>query len=329
MHPAFRVGGRPKLDKAPPVLTAADAPRTVRFTNCRLLRDHALVTEDLCVRGGVIIDPKRLFWEGGVADETVDCQGMIIAPGYIDVQLNGGFGADFSTPEGISEALTTVAKGVLPHGVTAFLPTIICSKSEAYRAILPHIVPRLGSKDGAAILGVHLEGPFLSPHKPGCHPPENLREPGGEPGALRRACGDHLTHVKLVTLAPELHGADMLIAELKSRGVVVAAGHSMATIAQLEASQEVRPHPPPRPPESRDVWKHASPVLHSPYAPQLGVTMCTHLFNAMPAFTLPEPGLVGVLGSTKQPAAYFGLIADGIHVHPASLKIAVRREYRI
>ena len=151
-------------------------------------------------------------------------------------QLNGGFGADFSTPIGVQQALSTVSKGVLQHGVTSFLPTVICSSGEAYRTILPQIVPRSGSAEGAAILGVHLEGPFIPPEKLGCHPVENIREPG-PPGAMRRAYGDHVTHVKLVTLAPELPGADILIAELKSRGVVVAAGHSMATVEQFEHAQ--------------------------------------------------------------------------------------------
>ncbi|KAL1527070.1 hypothetical protein AB1Y20_015753 [Prymnesium parvum] len=292
MHASFtreRRGSRARLPQTAPPLEL----RTVRFTNCRVLRGHALTPAELWVRGGTIVDPQALFWQGSTADQLVDCGGCIVAPGYIDVQINGGFGADFSTPDGICDALSTVAAGLLRHGVTAFLPTVISSSGAAYRAILPHLVPRAGSCRGAAVLGVHLEGPFISRAKPGCHPLEHLREPR-EAGSLRRACGEHLAHVKMVTLAPELRGSEVLVAELRAHRVIAAAGHSEATIAQLEAAQAA------------------------------GVSMCTHLFNAMPPFRPEAPGLIGTLGSSARPAAYFGLIADGIHVHPASLKIAAR-----
>ena len=116
-----------------------------------------------------------------------------------------------------------VARRLLAHGVTAFLPTVITSSKQAYLTILPQLVPTAGSANGAAVLGVHLEGPFLSPSKPGCHPPSNIVPPDGRPEALRRACGEHISHVRLVTLAPELEGAKMLVDELLARGVVVSA----------------------------------------------------------------------------------------------------------
>lgn len=240
-----------------------------------------------------MVDPKALFWDGAQADETINCENRIIAPGYIDMQLNGGFGIDFSTagPQ-LGKGVRQVAARLLAHGVTAFLPTVITSAADSYRAILPDLVPVAGSADGAAVLGVHLEGPFISPLKTGCHPHEHVIAPDGKPEALRRACGEHLAHVRLVTLAPELPGADMLIAELVSKGIVVSAGHSAASAAQLEKARAA------------------------------GVRMCTHLFNAMLPFHSEEPGIIGVLGSIAQPAPYFGLIADGVHVHPASLKIA-------
>ena len=121
----------------------ADTPRTVRFTNCRLARDHGLICgEDLWVRDGVIANPKQLFWEGAQADEVVDCGGKILAPGLIELQLNGGWGADFSTPgPALAPGLRRVARQLLAHGVTSFLPTVVTSSPEAYRAILPDLVP--------------------------------------------------------------------------------------------------------------------------------------------------------------------------------------------
>ena len=294
MHSVFR-----RVRDDGPTHTAAapsteNAAQVIRFTCCRLLRDHALRSgEDLWVCGGVVVDPQELFWKGRTADMTIDCGGLILAPGFIELQLNGGWGVDFSTPgPDLANGLQRVAQRLLAHGVTAFLPTVITSSPDNYRAILPQLVPTTGSAHGAAVLGVHLEGPFLSPEKPGCHPLEHIIAPDGQPNALSRACGAHTSHIRLVTLAPERPGATMLISELTAQNVLVAAGHSMATASEMEAAQAA------------------------------GVRMCTHLFNAMPAFHPLEPGIIGVLGSPVQPIAYFGLIADGVHVHPASVKIA-------
>ncbi len=302
---------------------AAPGSTITRFTNCRLLIGHELRKgQDLWVRDGSVADPKQLFWEGRSADTTIDCEGRILAPGFIDLQvvapgapivlpfdllrlcalmrtfaraqLNGAFGADFCIPEpGLEAGLRLCARRLVEFGVTAFLPTVITSSLESYRAILPKIVPTPASRDlGSAVLGVHLEGPFISPEKPGCHPIEHIRDADGQPDALRRACGS-TAYVKMVTLAPERPGAMACIAELVAQGVVVSAGHSTATAAQMDAAQDA------------------------------GVTMVTHLFNAMPAFHPREPGIIGVLGSTPPPRSpFFGLIADGVHVHPASIKLA-------
>ena len=218
---------------------------------------------------------------------------LSLPPSWLFAQLNGGWGVDFSAVDpALGPGLQLVARRLLAHGVTAFLPTVITSSKQAYLTTLPQLVPTAGSANGAAVLGVHLEGPFLSPSKPGCHPPSNIVPPDGRPEALRRACGEHISHVRLVTLAPELEGAKMLVDELLARGVVVSAGHSNATAAQMEASL---------------TW---------------GVRMATHLFNAMPPFHPREPGIVGLLGSDSHPRPYLGLISDGVHVHPASVKIA-------
>ena len=311
MHSAFRVGGTRRSDSRPAeagsLAVGLRPPTVVRFTNCRLLRGHRLLTgEDLWVYDGRVANPQVLFWEQRPADVTVDCAGRILAPGYIDVQINGGFGADFSTPgPELAPGLRLVARKMLEHGVTAFLPTVVTSSPSNYREILPQILPRAASADGAAILGIHLEGPFISEDKNGCHPTNHIIVPDGERDALRRTCGSHVSHVRMVTLAPELPGALELTSELVGQGVLVSAGHSMATSAQMDAASGA------------------------------GVRMCTHLFNAMPAFHPREPGIVGVLGAPKRtpaappaaaiesaPACFFGLIADGVHVHPASMKIA-------
>ena len=118
-----------------------------RFANCRVLRGHSLAAADLWVQGGVIVEPQRLFYGSFQrADVVVDCEGLILAPGYIDVQLNGGFGVDFCSADdgGLAAGVRTVAERVLAHGVTAFLPTVITSSADAYRRILLTWKPEVG-----------------------------------------------------------------------------------------------------------------------------------------------------------------------------------------
>lgn len=127
-----------------------------RFRNCTLLRNHELIIDDLWIRHGKIIDPEKIFFDEKVqADVEYDCRGVLIAPGYIDVQINGAFGHDFSSPDEASEdMLIEVARKLTSHGVTAFVPTVVSSSSDTYKSILPKYKRRAGSaKDGATILG--------------------------------------------------------------------------------------------------------------------------------------------------------------------------------
>ncbi|GAB5583179.1 N-acetylglucosamine-6-phosphate deacetylase isoform X2 [Prionailurus iriomotensis] len=106
----------------------------LQFTNCRILRGRALLREDLWVRGGRILDPEKLFFEERrMADEQRDCGGCILAPGFIDVQINGGFGVDFSqATEDVGSGVALVAQRILSHGVTSFCPTLVTSPPEVY-----------------------------------------------------------------------------------------------------------------------------------------------------------------------------------------------------
>jgi len=267
-----------------------------KFTNCRLVRDGKLVRDDLWVRKGVILDPEKIYFdERTVADEILDCNNAIIAPGYIDIQINGGFGIDFSRPsENPREGISKVAKGILSHGVTAFCPTLVTTTKDVYSDIVPQIRRTEGSVDGAAVLGLHLEGPFISPEKKGAHPPECMRTMTGGLDDIRATYGGDLSQVAMVTVAPELPGAIDAIRELVSEGVLVSLGHSTA---DLETGEE---------------------------AVRNGASCITHLFNAMTAFHHRDPGLVGLLTSDQLGGrkVSYGLIADGMHTHPAALRFA-------
>jgi N-acetylglucosamine-6-phosphate deacetylase len=216
--------------------------------------------------------------------KIIDANGLTVSPGYIDWQLNGGFGLDFTEKP---ESMWEVALRLVEHGVTSFLPTIVTAPLEVYAAAQEAL--RSGAPvgfSGAQPLGLHLEGPYLNAGKKGAHNPLYLRTPStDETRNWSRENG-----VRVVTLAPELPGALALIRALRQKGVVVSAGHSLATFEQaLEAFGA-------------------------------GISCVTHLFNAMPALDHRAPGLIAA--SLSQPGVTAGLIPDGIHSHPAMVALA-------
>lgn len=213
----------------------------------------------------------------------IDASDYLVVPGFIDLQINGAFGEDYTeNPEGI----WFTAEQLPRYGVTTFLPTIITSPLEAITAA-QNVIQNGPPPDfiGARPLGLHIEGPFLNRNKKGAHNPNYLRLPSTEDFQnLSLANG-----VRLVTLAPELPGAETVISSLLERGVVVSAGHSMATFQDAKTAFD------------------------------LGIRYGTHIFNAMAPLNHMEPGLPGALLCDSRP--WVGLIADGIHVHPAVIEL--------
>lgn len=214
--------------------------------------------------------------------ETIDGTGLALAPGFIDLQINGAFGNDFTHDPG---SIWEVAEKLPRFGVTAFLPTIVSSPAEYVRDA--QAVLRDGRPDGfagAQPLGLHLEGPFINPAKKGAHNEAYIRPPDF----------DEITDwspssgVRLVTLAPELPEANWFVETLDDRGIVVSAGHSLAS------------------------YEVAKGCIGS------GIRYATHLFNAMPPLHHREPGLAGAVLADER--VTIGLIADGVHVHPSLVK---------
>lgn len=163
----------------------------------------------------------------------------------------GGYGVDFSYDVSTVDAgVEKVSKGLLAHGVTSFCPTLVTSPTETYHQVLPQIKKKAGGKHGATVLGVHLEGPFISVDKKGAHPAQCIREFDDGFKTVEDVYGD-ISNVSIITLAPEKQRALETISELVKRGITVSLGHSMGDLKHGEAA-----------------------VKH-------GATLITHLFNAM------------------------------------------------
>ena len=253
-------------------------------------RHATLITPDKVIENGsLIIGDGRIRAVGGPdlplpdGAEILDAKGLVLAPGFIDLQVNGGFGLDFTADPA---AIWDVAAKLPRYGVTSFLPTIITSPLETIHQAQEVLMagPPPGWS-GARPVGLHIEGPFLNREKKGAHNPDYLRPPslsdveGWSPESF----------VRLVTLAPESPGALDVIAALAARGVVVSAGHSTASFEAAAAGFDG------------------------------GARYATHLFNAMPALHHREPGLVAA--ALADPRVTIGLIPDGLHVHPALVNL--------
>jgi N-acetylglucosamine-6-phosphate deacetylase len=244
-------------------------------------------------RGSVVVEGSRITQVGPAGEApaasgatTIDAAGTLLVPGFIDLQINGAFGHDFTAAPG---TIWEVAAGLPRYGVTAFLPTIITSPLETVAEGLRVLTGgRPGAFRGAEPLGLHAEGPFLNPKKKGAHNQAYLRPPSIE----AVADWSPATGMRLVTMAPELPGALDVIGTLTSRGVVVSTGHSMATFDEAIAGFDA------------------------------GARYGTHLFNAMPGLGHRDPGLPGALLLDHRMTV--GFIADGIHTHRSVIDLVWR-----
>ena len=224
---------------------------------------------------------------------TIDLDGDWISLGGVDLQINGALGLAFPDVQvGDLERLTQICDFLWTQGVNEFLPTIVTTSIANIHRSLAVLTEFMVHQpiDTAQILGVHLEGPFLNPHKRGAHPEEYLLPLTLDFVTL--VLDEYTETIKIVTLAPELDLTGTIVPYLKSLGIIVSLGHSQANFAQAESAFTT------------------------------GASMVTHAFNAMPGLHHREPGLLGA--ALTQPHVRCGFIADGKHVHPAMLKLLIR-----
>ncbi|MGV8025293.1 MAG: N-acetylglucosamine-6-phosphate deacetylase [Anaerolineaceae bacterium] len=224
---------------------------------------------------------------GDDASNISDCfnaQGLIVAPGLIDIHTHGGNGAD--AMDATPKALETISIFLSRHGITSFLATTVTSSSENINSALAEIRD-CSTLPGAALLGAHVEGPYINIVQKGAQNPQFFRSPQSEEYHAWIETGV----VKLITIAPELEGMDEFIRYCVEQKVELAIGHSSATYEQ---------------------------VIH---AVDLGVHQATHLFNGMPGLHHREPGTVG--GSLLDDRIFAQIIVDGIHLHPVIVKLII------
>lgn len=217
--------------------------------------------------------------------DVVDLRGQLLAPGFIDCQVNGGGGVLFNDTPDVA-TIRRIASAHRRFGTTGLLPTLISDTPEKLRAAVRATADAIAHRV-PGVLGVHLEGPFLSAQRRGVHDAAMFRAP--DENDLRAIEVDD-AGVVLVTLAPECVGVEIVRA-MAARGVVLAAGHSAADYFQTRAALDA------------------------------GLRGFTHLFNAMPAMQNRAPGIVGA--ALEDPHSWCGVIADGHHVHPATLRVAL------
>lgn len=223
--------------------------------------------------------------------EVIDLGGRILAPGFIDLHAHGALGRD--TMDADPEALRIMAGFYARHGVTAYLATTVTAPIEAILAALGAVATvraegATGGARGAALLGAHMEGPYLDVEQRGCQEAAYMHP--AEPAEYRRLLDTGA--IRLLTLAPECPQNRELLREATLRGVAVAAGHTRASYdAMVEAVE-------------------------------LGLSQATHLFNGMEPLHHRAPGVVGA--ALALDALRCEVIADGVHLHPATLKLAAR-----
>ena len=209
--------------------------------------------------------------------------GAFVTPGFIDLQVNGG-GGILLNDQPTAVGMRTIARTHRRYGTTACLPTLITDTREQLRTAIA-AARSIAGQDG--VLGLHLEGPFISPRRPGVHRPDRIAKP--DAGDLAKLCELAGAGRSLVTLAPECV-PDGFVRKLASSGVRVSIGHSEASAAV--AMQAVSD----------------------------GATGVTHLFNAMRALSARDPGIIGVALAEDRLTA--GLIVDGFHIDPVSVRAA-------
>ena len=242
--------------------------------------------------GSVLIKDGRIVSVHRIGDTepdvpSIDLGGAVLGPGLIDVHTHGADGVDLMDG---GDAASRMARFFVRHGVTGFVPATATASFAALKVAVEGVRRAMDAPAGGArVLGVHLEGPFVSAQRLGAQSPDFCIAP-------TESNVEHLLDIagnvaRIVTLAPEVEGADRAIRHLVERGIVVSIGHTVATAAQTQAAFAA------------------------------GASQVTHTFNGMPPLHHRRPGAIGAALTT--PGVCIELIADGVHLAPTTIRLAL------
>lgn len=256
-----------------------------------VIKNGRIITEEGIIEGkNLVIEGRKI---SGIVDELpeaqeiIDAKGNFVSPGFVEIHIHGAGGCD--TMDGTCEAINNVSKAISKHGTTSFVPTTVTLDSHSTSMAVNAARKCMeDGTDGAQVLGIHLEGPFINEKNKGAHDIKYIRKP--DINLLMEMVDNDLAGIKIMTLAPELDGADELIKFLVGHGVVVSAGHSDGTYGNI----------------MEGIGR--------------GISHSTHLYNAMRGFNHREPGVVGAIFDSRITTEF---IADGIHLHFAAIRTAL------
>lgn len=251
----------------------------------RWATDHIIVVEDHKIKA---ILPKEMLSHHLPAERYEYPEDYYLVPGFIDIHVHGANGKDVM--DGTQEALYEISKALATEGVTSFLATTTAAPNDVLEKTLAVIPKAIPDCTGAAVLGIHLEGPFLAPAKLGAHRAEHLQKI--DDSLIIRWQEISQNQIKIVTLAPELPGAIACIKKLYDLEIVASIGHTDATYDQTREAIEA------------------------------GARQATHLFNAMRGIHQRAPGAVTALLLANDVSAE--IIVDHFHLHPAIVELSLR-----
>jgi len=222
--------------------------------------------------------------------DLIDLDGGYLVPGFIDAQVNGGGGVLFNNDTSV-EAIAAIGRAHRRFGTAGFLPTLISDDAAVMQRAIKATHDAIG-QGVPGVLGIHLEGPYLAPARKGTHDDTKFRVPDADEIAMATSLDNG---VSLITLAPE-QVPPASIRAIVERGGIVAAGHTAGSYDEIRAGIDA------------------------------GITGFTHLYNAMTPLQGREPGAVGA--ALEDDDCWCGVIVDGVHVHPASLRVALKAKPR-